>query len=437
MRIAVAMMSHETNTFSPVVTDLARFSGSGSVPPDGPEAEGIFRGTATCLGGFLEVCAERGAEVFVPIAAGAAPSGPVDGAAYEYMCERIVAAATQCDAMLLDLHGAMVTDRYDDGEGELLRRIREAAPEVPIAVSLDMHANVTQAMVDQANIICGYHTYPHVDMDATGVRAARILFDALAGKVRPVMVLGQAPMLPHVMRQGTDDFPNRELQQRASEMESAGALAVSLFTGFPHADIHDAGLSVVTITDGDAAHAETLRDELLRRAWGDREAFVYRLESLESSMERARSLAAGPGEGPVVILDHYDNTASGGTMDTTEVLAAVLEAGLDDAAFFAIYDPQAVAAMAAAGIGSEVTLALGGKLHDAGPGGAKPAAAGDRLGASAGGRAVSGHRGHVPGAHHEHGSLRRAALRRPRHRGHFPPHRAIRSRLLPLTGHRA
>lgn len=363
MRVAVAMMSHETNTFSPVVTDLARFSGSGGVPPEGEQALRIFRGTASCLGGYLSVCDARGADAFVPVAAGAAPSGPVRRDAYEYICERIVAAATRCDAMLLDLHGAMVTEDHDDGEGELLRRIRAVAPELPIAVSLDMHANVTEAMVSLATVICGYHTYPHVDMDGTAARAAEILFDAIAGKTRPVMVWGHAPMLPHVMRQGTDDEPNKALQARAMALEADGALAVSLFTGFPHADIHDAGLSVVTVTDGDAASAAAIRDELLDQAWADREAFVYHVEPLAASLARARELADGPGQGPVVLLDHYDNTASGGTMDTTEVLSAVLDAGLDRAAFFAIYDPAAVEAMAAAGVGAELTLSLGGKLH--------------------------------------------------------------------------
>jgi microcystin degradation protein MlrC len=363
MRVAVAMMSHETNTFSPVVTDLARFSGTGTVPPEGQEAYRIFRGTASCLGGFIEVCESVGAEVFIPIAAGAAPSGPVERGAYEYMCERIVAAARDCDAMLLDLHGAMVTQDFDDGEGELLTRIRRVAPDLPIAVSLDMHANVTEAMVRQANVICGYHTYPHVDMDRTAARAARVLFDALAGRVKPVMVWGHAPMLPHVMRQGTDDLPNQALQRRVMNMEADGALAVSLFVGFPHADIHDAGLSVVAVTDGDAGRAAALRDELLDQAWDDRASFVYEVEPLADSIHRAKALAEGPGEGPVVLLDHYDNTASGGTMDTTEVLAAVLQAGLDDAAFFAIYDPAAVATMMAAGVGSTVTVNLGGKLH--------------------------------------------------------------------------
>ena len=363
MRIAVAMMSHETNTFSPVVTDLARFSGTGTVPPEGAVAYRIFRGTASCLGGFIEVCEAHQAEVFIPVAAGAAPSGPVAREAYEYMCARIVAAATDCDAMLLDLHGAMVTEDYDDGEGELLSRIRRVAPSLPIALSLDMHANLTEAMVSQADIICGYHTYPHVDMDQTAARAARILFDMLAGRVTPVMAWGNAPMLPHVMRQGTDDEPNRGLQQRVMQMEAGEALAVSLFTGFPHADIRDAGLSVVAVTDADATAARSLRDELLDRAWSERTQFVYQVEPLEVSIERARQLAEQPGEGPVVLLDHYDNTASGGTMDTTEVLAAVLEAGLDDAAFFGIYDPAAVAAMIDAGVGNEVTISLGGKLH--------------------------------------------------------------------------
>jgi microcystin degradation protein MlrC len=169
-------------------------------------------------------------------------------------------------------------------------------------------------------------------------------------------------MLPHVMRQGTDDEPNRALQARAREIEAGGDVLVSLFTGFPHADIFDAGLSVVAVTNGDAAQAEAIRDELLDAAWAGREQFVYRIEPLDESVARAKQLADTPGDGPVVILDHYDNTASGGTMDTTEVLAAVLEAGLEDVAVFGFYDPDAVAAMIEAGVGNEVMVSLGGKL---------------------------------------------------------------------------
>ncbi|MGE0624977.1 MAG: M81 family metallopeptidase [Pseudomonadales bacterium] len=362
MRIIVATMSHETNTFSPVVTDLDRFSGGRGVPLDGDDAVRVYTGTASCVGGFLEAAAESGARVSVPIVASAPPSGPVEDDAYEYIAGRIVdAAAAGADAILLDLHGAMVTRTYEDGEGELLRRIRVVAPDVPIGVALDMHANLYPDMVRHATVISGYQTYPHVDMDGTALKAGRLTLAALAGRVQPVMVWGNAPMLPHVMRQGTDDFPNRELQARAREMERQGALSVSLFTGFPHADISNAGLSVVVVTDGDRALAERCRDELLDMAWAQRRDFVYEVEPLSTSLARARELAVGA-DGPVLLLDHYDNTASGGTMDTTEVLAAVLAEGLEDVAVFGIYDPAAVRTMAEAGVGAEVTVSLGGKL---------------------------------------------------------------------------
>jgi microcystin degradation protein MlrC len=186
----------------------------------------------------------------------------------------------------------------------------------------------------------------------------------LAGKARPTMAWGNQPMLPHVMRQGTDDSPNRELQARCREMETQGALSASVFVGFPNADIEFAGLSAVVVTDGDAALARRWCDELLAMAWAERAKFVYRIEPLAASMARAQALAAAKpaGSGPVVLLDHSDNCASGGTMDTMTVLGAILDAGLEDVAAFAVFDPAAVRQMAAAGVGAEVTLSLGGKL---------------------------------------------------------------------------
>ena len=364
MHIVIAQMSHETNTFSPVVTDLARFSRAGGDGPiSGEAAKLVFRGTASCMGGYLAVAEGANATITVPVAAGAPPSGPVENDAYEYIVEKIVnAVQSGCDAVMLDLHGAMVTRAFEDGEGELLRRLRAVAPQVPIAVALDMHANIYADIVKHATIITGYHTYPHIDMDSTARRAGEILLDTHAGKVSPIMVWGNAPMLPHVMRQGTDDFPNRELQDRVAQMENDGALAVSLFTGFPHADIEQAGLSAIVVTDGDEATATAYRDELLDCAWSDRESFVYQLEPLAESVARAKALGAQSDAGPVLLLDHYDNTASGGTMDTTEVLAEIIEQGLEDVAVFGFFDPAAVQAMVEAGVGNEVTVSLGGKL---------------------------------------------------------------------------
>ncbi|OED38583.1 microcystin degradation protein MlrC [Chromatiales bacterium (ex Bugula neritina AB1)] len=362
MNIGIAMMSHETNTFSPVITDLARFSGGRTQPLSGNEALETYRDTASCLGGFIKIASERSANMVHGIAAAAAPSGRVENDAYEYICDSILALAGQVDGLLLVLHGAMATVEFDDGEGELLQRIRARHPNLPVCIALDMHANVTRQMVDNCDVLAGYHTYPHIDMDTTAERAANLFFDMLEGKSKPVMHWATAPMLPHVMRQGTDDFPNNQLQQRAIELEDSSCLAASLFTGFPHADIHAAGVSAVVITNDDLDHARTCANELLDFAWQQRARFVYTAEDLPTSIARARSAQQESGTGPVIILDHYDNTASGGTMDTTEVLAAVIDAKLNDVAVFGFYDPEVVEQMIHAGVGEQVTVKLGGKL---------------------------------------------------------------------------
>jgi len=365
MRLLIAALSHETNTFSPVPTPRARFCRDGRELLEGERAIAFFRGTGTCMGGFLKVAEEAGAEVTVSIVAHAPPSGPVQREAYEGFCQAICDAVATggYDAILLDLHGAMVAEGYEDGEGELLRRIRAIDPATPIGIAYDMHANLHAAMVETAVVTAGYHTYPHIDQAETAERAARVLLRALRGEVRPVTAWGRAPMLPHVMAQGTHAYPNREMQAMCAAWEASGrALTASAYVGFPHADIHGAGLSAVVTTNGDRADAQRMVQELLDFAFEAREAFVFRPEPLAESVARARAAGATKADKPVVLLDHYDNCASGGTMDTTEVLAEILRQGLTDVAFFGICDPDAVAQCQAAGIGDSVTLALGGKL---------------------------------------------------------------------------
>ncbi|MBO0738440.1 MAG: M81 family metallopeptidase [Alphaproteobacteria bacterium] len=359
MRLLIAMMKHETNTFSPVPTPLARFR-----PLYGEAAIRAFRGTGTGLGAYLDLAERERAEVVLPIAAAAPPSRPVEDAAYAHITDAICGAAARggFDGILLDLHGAMVTESLEDGEGQFLKRLRRMDPKTPIAVSLDMHANLYEEIIVNATVVTGYRTYPHIDTYETAKLAGEILLRAMRGEVNPLMAWGNVPMLPHVMRQGTDDHPNKELQHRCAAMSAEGALAASLFTGFPHADITNAGLSAVVITDGDRKLAEDLRDELLDRAWVEREDFVYDIEPLQQSVARAKAMPQSrSGEGPIVLLDHYDNCASGGTMDTTAVLAEILRQGLEDVAAFAICDPEAVQQAIAGGVGSEVTLSIGGK----------------------------------------------------------------------------
>lgn len=365
MRLLIAMMLHETNTFSPVPTDLQRFAlSAGEAPPVGQAAVDAFRGTGTATGAFIALAEEAGAQFEIVMGAHAAPSGLVHDDAYDTMTQQIVQAVQRggWDGILLDLHGAMVTQTHEDGEGELLRRIRAVDAKTPIAVAYDMHANVYDDMVRLAQVVAGYQTYPHVDMYETGERAGRALLKLIRGQARPTVAWGRVPMIPHVMRQSSLDEPNKSIQARAQQMEREGALCASLFVGFPHADITNAGLSAVVVTDNDPALAQRLCNELLQQAWNTREQWVYQLEPLADSVARAQRLSDELKQGPVVLLDHYDNTASGGTMDTTAVLAEVLRQGLKDVAFFALYDPQAVREAMAAGVGAKVRLQVGGKL---------------------------------------------------------------------------
>jgi microcystin degradation protein MlrC len=357
MRLVVAMMKHETNTFSPVPTPLERFGRQG--PLFGREAFDAFRKTNTPMSAFIDIALEEEAEIVTPVAAEAFPSGPVQQEAYRQITDAICAEVERgCDALFLDLHGAMVCQHTDDGEGTLLERVRSIAPELPIAVSLDLHANVTPKMVENCTIFVGYKTYPHVVMYDAGALSGRILLQAIKGKVAPVCGWGNRPMLPHTLRMGTHEPPMKDLVEMAKMLEGQGCLAASVFGGFPLADIHDAGLSVAVFTDGELERAEALAKQLLDAAWERRHDFVYPLEPLSVSIERAKQLT----EGPVLIIDHADNCASGGTQDTMAVLAEVIHQGLEDVAMFAIRDPDVVAQLIDSGVGSKVTVQLGGKM---------------------------------------------------------------------------
>lgn len=359
MRLLIAMMKHETNTFSPVPTDWHRFEAWGL--HQGEEIPSALAGTNMPIGAYLDLAREAGAEIVTPIAAEAMPSGPVEKATYERLVEAIAAPLAKggIDAALLDLHGAMVAEITSDGEGTLLAELRRLAPDLPIACAYDLHANLTTAMVDNATAIIGYKTYPHVDMYAVGEQIGRVLLRSLAGELAPVMAWGQAPILAQTLRMGTDDEPMRSLQAMTREEEEKGALAATLFGGFPLADFADAGLSAIVVTDGDRPAAETARDRLLAAAWEKREDFVYRHEPLCDAVARAKAIEAGP----VLLLDHADNVGSGGTQDVMTVIREVRRQGLREVAVAAVWDPAAVEAMQVAGVGARVTLALGGKTE--------------------------------------------------------------------------
>ena len=361
MRVVAARMNHETNTFSPVPTPLASFGPDG--PAFGTAALEAARGTRTGLGAFIDACAERRADIDVAVNATANPSGPVDDDAYERFAAAIVGAVRNgCDAILLDLHGAMVTKSFDDGEGELLRRVRAVAPKVPLAVALDLHGNVTQPMIDHADVIVGFKTYPHIDMYETGAHAARLLFDYLERGTRPALAWAQPPLLSHTLRSATGDGAMQRAVERAQRMEADGLLAVTVFAGFSLADMRDAGMSVVAV-GRTQDEAQSAAGELARQLWSERAGFVYHSLPLADSVGTARGLRSTAG--PVLLLDHGDNVMSGGTCDTTTVLDECVRQQMRNIGVGPLCDPASVAQAIQAGVGARIDVALGNKSPQA------------------------------------------------------------------------
>ncbi|MBT5139724.1 MAG: M81 family metallopeptidase [Acidimicrobiaceae bacterium] len=366
-RYVLAEMMHETNTFSPQLTDIDKFgrnSPNGTLL-EGAEAIELFGHTNTGFGGFYELLRARDAIVDVPVVATAWPAGLVTDAAFEEMAGRIVdAAQTGPDAMFLALHGAMVTQTYDDAEGELLRRIRAVAPDMAIAVSLDFHLGMSPLLCANATVVTGFRTYPHIDVHETAQRAGRTLLAALDGEVEPMISWGVLPMMTNMLRQTPSAQPMKDIMDRAIEAEASGeVLTASVFGGFPLSDIPHTGLSVIVVSDGDKSAGDRLRDELLTMAWDRRADFVFDFESMETSVARAASLGSEAAlHGPIVLADHGDNCGAGGITDVMAVLEEAMKQGLDDLVAGPYCDPSTVELATAAGVGAEITVSLGGKI---------------------------------------------------------------------------
>jgi microcystin degradation protein MlrC len=359
LKIVVARLNHETNTFSPIPTPLEAFA-----PQWGASAFLDQQGARTAMGGFLDVAAALGADIVTPLAAMASPSAAVAADAYTLMSDAIVRAVEDgCDAIMLDLHGAMVAENAEDGEGVLLERIRKIAPRTPLCVALDLHGNVTGKMVANADIMVSFKTYPHIDMYETGAHAGRLLAEMLQGQCRPLLGWRQLPLLAATLASNTSLSAMQRAVQAAKAAETeAGVLAVSVLAGFPLSDFRDAGMSVVVVADNDAALADRVAARIAGSIWDERADFVYDSKPLVQSLANAREMAAAAGQGPVLLLDHSDNVMSGGTCNTMDVLEAVLAAGMSDIGVGPVSDPEAVAELMAVGVGGRATIRLGNKV---------------------------------------------------------------------------
>ncbi len=361
--VLTAEFAHESNTFSRVPTTYEKFEARNCF--FGEEAIAARANANTEIAGFVETAREHGWNVIHAVSAAANPGGPVTRDAFERLAGCIVATAREhkdkLDGIALGLHGAMVTDFCDDGEGELLARLRaEVGFHIPIAITLDLHANVTRAMCTLANVIVSYQTYPHVDMRRTGRQAADILQRAMAGEIQPVTIRAHRPMLGEASGGRTDLGPMPGWLARSRRYEQQpDVFAVSINAGFSHADIAEMGPTVLVSCQGDlAAHcqfAESLADEI----WDTRHQAVNHYYTVGEAAAICASHT--PGNGPIVVADYSDNPGGGAYGDSTHLLDALLKAGVRNACFGPMVDPRTVQALRGAEPGQPVRMELGGK----------------------------------------------------------------------------
>lgn len=362
--VLTAEFSHESNTFSRCPADYAAFTDRGV--RRGEDAI-IERGNAnTPIAGFLDIGRPAGWRVIHAISAAAQPSGPVTRDAFDRIACVIVEAAKahagKIDGVLLGLHGAMVTEFCEDGEGELLERVRAVlGPDVPIGITLDPHANVTRKMTELANIVVSYKTYPHVDVREIGKLAAGILQRAMAGEIKPVTLRAERPMLEEVNGGRTDIGPmvERIAKARAYEKEP-GVFAVSVNGAFGNADIEEVGPTVLVTCEGDGERHQAFAEALVDDMWQRRFEKVTDFLSVEDAVAEAKSYVAT--SGPLIIADYADNPGGGGYGDATGLLKGMIEADLEDACFGPIVDPEAAAELRKGKPGSTVSVRLGGKV---------------------------------------------------------------------------
>ena len=363
LRIAIAELSHETNSFSSVPVDLAIIERCGIAR--GAAVLEQARDTATVLAGFIEAAAELELELLPLLSVWITPAGKVTRDAYETLVAELLAGiehAQPLDGILLSLHGAMVAEHVSDGDGELLRRVRAlVGPRVPIVAVLDLHANISPLMVEQADILLGYHTYPHVDQRERGRQAGQLLFRLLRGDVHPTAVLVKPPMLPTSQRMTTDRPPMHTLLDRAEAMEDdPRVLDVTIAGGFPPADVPEAGLSILVTTDGDPALARQLADELAALAWELRHGFLGGVATWDEAAAAIRAIE----HGPLVLVDIADNPWTGGPGDSVELLRFLLRQEARPAALALVRDPEVVAYCCQAGVRATVDVLLGGKTDN-------------------------------------------------------------------------
>lgn len=361
-RVALIEFAHESNTFTVNSTDIQGFHNSRYLR--GEEMLEHLRDTYSEIGGAIDAAARIGWEVVPILAAHANPGGPVTPAAFREIIGEIthrLAGNGPFDGVFIALHGAMVTTSDQDGESRILRELRAViGSKIPVAVTLDLHANIFDELAQLVQIAVSYRTYPHVDMAARAAEACGLLDRTMRGEIAPRIAIARPPMLVGCDDGRTDDNGPmcRILEDAAREMQASGILNVAVNAGFTDADVFAAGPSVLVTHDNAGDRAARAARHLCDLIWNFRDDWSrpFPLADLVPCLQgRAKS------DKPLVVADFSDNPGGGGYGDCTAILSALLEAGIENAALGALIDAQAAKTLAQAGVGAVVTLPVGGK----------------------------------------------------------------------------
>ena len=367
-RVLTGLFGHESNAFSTLPTTLDNFSDY--LLAFGDDIPAAIQGAQIEPTGVEEAAVDHGWELIRSIVAWATPSGPVARDAWDAGRQAILDAATKhghVDGVLLNLHGAMASFEDADAEGALLESLRAIiGPDIPVAITLDLHANVTSKMTEHADIICAYRTYPHIDQIATSKRAAAVLEQAMRGQVRPVVVTARRDMLTGLDDgRTTVDNPMTELLARAEALETSdpGVLLISVHAGFTPADLFEAGPSVSVTGDGADPRFQTIAETFMDHAWETRQFDSNTYLSVDETVAMLRQqLAHETGSGPIIVADFSDNPGAGAYGDSTFLLKGLVDGEFSNACFGTICDADAAAQLVALGVGAETTVTLGGRI---------------------------------------------------------------------------
>ncbi|MFL6305038.1 MAG: M81 family metallopeptidase [Candidatus Sulfotelmatobacter sp.] len=358
-RVGVLGFLHESNTFLNSPTTYQLFESTSMTR--GQELIERWRGTHHELGGFLVGAEESGFSIVPCMATYAVPAGAIPTADYERLTHELidtVRRAMPLDGLLVALHGATASERFPDADGEFLQRLRTSVGnDLPVIVTLDLHANVSPRMIALSTATIIYRSNPHLDQQERGREAARLLGRILSGEVEPVQAVETPPMLVEIACQHTSEQPAEGLYDDLREVLTwPGILSASVAMGFCYADVEEMGVAFVAVANRDIDLARRATRWMARRAWERREEFVANLPDVEAAVRNA----AASTRRPVVLMDVGDNAGAGSPADSTILFAEILAQGVRNA-LVVLYDPESVEACLRAGIRSDVEVNVGGK----------------------------------------------------------------------------